>query len=549
MLSDALKKGINRIPNRCLIYATGVSPSDIEKPFIGIASSFSDLIPGHISMRDLERYIERGIASAGGVPFIFGVPAICDGIAMGHSGMHFSLPSRDLIADCVETVARAHGLDGLVLLTNCDKITPGMLMAAARLNIPSIVVTAGPMMTGRYKGKKRSLVRDAFEAVGLYQAGKIDNETIAGLEISSCPGAGSCQGLYTANTMACLTEAMGMSLEGCATALAVSANKRRIAYASGARVVRLVKENLTPRRIMTPNAFRNAISVDMAIGGSTNTVLHLPAIAAEAGVKIDLKLFDTVSREVPNILKLEPAGDHYMEDLEYAGGISAVLFAIKNKIQSSLTVSGKNIVDIAKAGKVLNADVIRYKNPYSKEGGIAILTGNIAPNGCVVKQSAVSDKSKKFTGRARVFDSEEAAMKAVTEKKIKKGDVIVIRYEGPKGGPGMREMLSVTSAIVGQGLSDSVALITDGRFSGGTRGPCVGHISPEAAEGGPIAVIREGDTIIIDIPARRIDVRLTESEIKVRMATWRPPQPKFKYGYLSRYTKLVTNASTGAILK
>ncbi|PKN02324.1 MAG: dihydroxy-acid dehydratase [Elusimicrobia bacterium HGW-Elusimicrobia-1] len=549
MLSDTIKRGIQRAPNRCLLYATGISPSDIGKPFIGIASSFTDLVPGHTQMRDLERYIERGIAAGGGVPFIFGVPAICDGIAMGHAGMHFSLPSREIVADTVEVVARAHALDGLVLLTNCDKITPGMLMAAARLNIPSIVVTAGPMMTGRYKGKRRSLVRDTFEAVGLAQAGKLAPEEVAALEISACPGAGSCQGLYTANTMACLTEAMGMSLEGCGSALAVSSKKRRIAYESGQRIVRLVRENVTPRRILTHNAFKNAITVDMAIGGSTNTVLHLPAIATEAGVKIDLELFDKISRVTPNILKLEPAGDDYMEDLEYAGGVPAVLSALKGKLESSPTVSGKNILDIAKNAKILDADVVRSKNPYSKEGGIAILFGNLAPLGSVVKQSAVSEKARKFTGRARVFESEELAMKAVSEKKIKKGDVVVIRGEGPKGGPGMREMLSVTAAIVGQGLSDSVALVTDGRFSGGTRGPCIGHVSPEAAEGGPIAIVREGDTIVIDIPARKIDVRLTVSEIKVRMATRKAPQPKFKYGYLSRYSKLVTNASTGAILK
>ena len=549
MISDTIKKGIPRTPNRCLLYATGISPSDIGKPFVGIASSFTDLVPGHIGMRDLERYIERGIAAAGGVPFIFGIPAICDGIAMGHSGMHYSLPSREIIADAIEVVARAHCLDGLVLLTNCDKITPGMLMAAARLNIPSIVVTAGPMLSGRYKGKRRSLVRDTFEAVGLAQAGKISQEEVSGLEITACPGAGSCQGLYTANTMACLTEAMGMSLEGCGSALAVSAKKRRIAYESGQQILKLIKENLTPRRIMTLNAFKNAIAVDMAIGGSTNTVLHLPAIAAEAGVKLDLTLFDKISRTTPNILRLEPAGDNYMEDLEYAGGVSAVLNAVKNRIESSLTVSGRNIIEIARNGKILDPEIIRYKNPYSKEGGIAILTGNIASGGAVVKQSAVAEKARKFIGKARVFDSEEEAMKAVSGKKIKKGDVVVIRYEGPKGGPGMREMLSVTSAIVGQGLHESVALITDGRFSGGTRGPCIGHISPEAAEGGPIAVLRDGDTIVIDIPSRRLDVRLTETEIKVRMATWRPPSQKFKYGYLSRYARFVTNAANGATLK
>ena len=549
MISDTAKKGITRAPNRCLIYATGISPSDMNKPFIGIASSFTDLVPGHIGMRDLERYIERGIAAAGGVPFIFGIPAICDGIAMGHSGMHYSLPSREIIADAIELVTRAHCLDGLVLLTNCDKITPGMLMAAARLNIPAIVVTAGPMLTGRYKGKRRSLVRDTFEAVGLAQNGKLSPDEVAALEISACPGAGSCQGLYTANTMACLTEAMGMSLEGCATALAVSARKRRIAYESGERIVRLIKENITPRRIMTLNAFKNAVAVDMAMGGSTNTVLHLPAIAAEAGVRLDLDLFDKISRATPNILRLEPAGDNYMEDLEYAGGVSAVLNAIKSHIEPSITVSGKNITDIARNARILDTEIIRSKNPYARDGGIAILKGNIAPLGAVIKKSAVAEKAQRFVGKARVFDSEEAAMKAVSDKKIKKGDVVVIRYEGPRGGPGMREMLSVTSAIVGQGLHESVALITDGRFSGGTRGPCVGHISPEAAEGGPIAILRDGDTIVIDIPSRRLDVRLTETDIKVRMATWRAPAPKFKYGYLSRYSKLVSNASTGAIFK
>lgn len=549
MRSNEIKKGAVRAPNRCLMYATGVSPNDIGKPYIGIVSSFTDLVPGHIGMRDLERFIERGVAAGGGVPFIFGVPAICDGIAMGHAGMHYSLASRELIADCIESVTRAHCLDGLVLLTNCDKITPGMLMAAARLNIPAIVVTAGPMMTGNYKGKRRSLARDAFEAVGQYQAKKINEQELTELEMSACPGAGSCQGLYTANTMACLTEAMGMSLPGCGTALAVSADKRRIAYDSGIRVVDLVKQNIVTRRILTLNAFRNGIFADMALGGSSNTVLHLPAIANEAGIKLPLEMFDEISRKTAHITLLEPAGDHYMEDLDRAGGIPAVLSAIKSKLVSSITVSGKNILEIAKAGVIKDSDVIRPTKPYHKEGGIAILKGNIAPDGCVVKQSAVSDKMKVFTGTARIFESEESAMDAIMKKKIKKGDILVIRYEGPKGGPGMREMLSPTSAIQGMGLADSVALITDGRFSGGTRGPCIGHVSPEAADGGPIAALRDGDIITIDIPKRAINVRLTDTDIKLRLAKWTAPVNKFKTGYLSRYAKMVQSANTGAIVK
>jgi dihydroxy-acid dehydratase len=531
------------------MYATGISSRDINKPFIGIASSFTDLVPGHIGMRDLERFIERGVAAGGGVPYIFGVPAVCDGIAMGHSGMHYSLPLRELIADMVECVANAHALDALVLLTNCDKITPGMLMAAARLNIPSIVVTAGPMMTGYYQGKRRSLIRDSFEAVGQFEAGKISEKELHELEMAACPGAGSCQGLYTANTMACLTETMGMSLPGCATAPAVSAAKRRIAYESGIRAVELVKENLLPRTVMSANAFRNAIVVDMALGGSSNTVLHLPAIAHEAEIDLPLDLFDEISRKVQHISCLEPAGDHYMEDLDHAGGISAVLSAVKKKLVPSPTLSGENIIEIAAKSRVLDTDIIRERTPYHKEGGIAILKGNIAPDGSVVKQAAVSDKMKVFSGPARVFDSEETAMTAIMNKKIKKGSVIVIRYEGPKGGPGMREMLSPTSAIQGMGLADSVALITDGRFSGGTRGPCIGHVSPEAADGGPIAALKDGDVITIDIPRRSLSVRLTENEINVRLSAWKKPPCKIKKGYLTRYAAQVTSASKGAVLK
>lgn len=549
MRSDEIKKGAVRAPNRSLIYATGISPKDKNKPYIGIASSFTDLVPGHIGMRDLERFTERGIAAGGGVPFIFGVPAICDGIAMGHAGMHYSLASRELICDMIESVANAHCLDGLVLLTNCDKITPGMLMAAARLNIPSIVVTAGPMLTGNYNKKKRSFVRDTFEAVGLYQSKKIDAHELQCLEMSACPGAGSCQGLYTANTMACLTETMGMSLPGCGTAPAVSAKKRRIAYESGIQIVELIKKNITPKKIMTKNAFHNAVVVDMALGGSSNTVLHLPAIANEAGINLKLDLFDEISRTVSHITLLEPAGDHYMEDLDNAGGIPAILSAVKNKLLPNRTVSGKNTKVIAEESRVLDTDVIRAENPYHKEGGIAILKGNIAPDGSVVKQAAVSEKMKKFVGTAKVFDSEELAMKAIMDGKITKGNVVVIRYEGPKGGPGMREMLAPTSMIQGMGLADSVALITDGRFSGGTRGPCIGHVSPEAAEGGIIAIIKDGDIIDIDIINRAINVKLSDEEIKNRFKSWKKPEPKIKKGWLNRYSRMVTSASTGAVLK
>ncbi|MDR2772583.1 MAG: dihydroxy-acid dehydratase [Elusimicrobiota bacterium] len=549
MRSDDIKKGAVRAPNRCLLYAAGVSPRDLDKPFIGIASSFSDLVPGHISMRDLERHIERGIAAGGGVPFVFGAPAVCDGIAMGHSGMHFSLPSREIIADLTETVANAHRLDGLVLLSNCDKVTPGMLMAAARLNIPSIVVTAGAMYSGMYDHKKRSFVRDTFEAVGQFQAGKIDATQLAELEMAACPGAGSCQGMYTANTMACLTEVLGMSLKGCATALAVSSKKKRIAYESGIKIVELVKSNTCPRDILTANAFKNAITVDMALGGSTNTVLHLPAIAYEAGLSLSLSLFDEISKRTPQIVCLEPAGDYYMEDLDNAGGVPAVLSAVKNVLLPAKTVNEKDILEIAKDGKILDDNVIRPQNPYKPEGGIAVLIGNIAPNGAVVKQAGVSDKMKVFEGKARVFESGDDAMDAILDNKISGGDVVVIRYEGPAGGPGMREMLGPTSAIQGMGLADSVALLTDGRFSGGTRGPCIGHISPEAAAGGAIAAIQDGDIIKIDIPRRILKVELSDEEIKKRLLQVKPLQPKIKTGYLARYAKLVQSADTGAILK
>lgn len=550
MKSDKIKKGVERAGARSLLYATGISKEDMAKPFIAVASSRTDIIPGHIHMARLERFIERGIASGGGVPFFFGIPGICDGIAMGHTGMKYSLASRELIADMIETIIRAHCFDGLVCLTNCDKITPGMLMAMGRLNIPSIVVTAGPMMSGNYKGRRLSLVKDTFEAVGRFRKGEISQDELTALEMCACPGAGACQGLYTANSMACITEAMGLSLPGCATSLAVSAKKDRIAQASGERIVSLVKRSELPRTIARKEAFENAIKIDMALGGSTNTVLHLIAIAKEFGIDISIDTFDTISRHTPHITNILPGGEYFMEDLESAGGIPAIMKRMKNLLNDIMTSSGKLVSQIANDAVVMDEDVIRdVKNPYHKEGGIAVLKGNLAPEGAVVKQTAVSDSMLKFEGRARVFDSEEACMQAIMAKNIKKGDCLVIRYEGPKGGPGMREMLSPTAAIVGMGLAEDVALITDGRFSGGTQGPCIGHISPEAQVGGPIAIIQDGDKIFIDIPKRTLELKLTAEEIKARLSKWRAPEHRELEGYLARYAKSVSSASEGAILK
>ena len=550
MKSDRIKKGITRAPHRALLYATGVTQKAMDRPFIALVSSFTDFIPGHAGLRDLERYIEKGVHSGGGQMFYTSVPGVCDGIAMGHIGMHYSLPTRDLIADMIECVITAQAFDGVIFLTNCDKITPGMLMAAGRLNLPSIIVTGGPMHSGMFEQKRRSLVRDTFEAVGLRQAGKISAKQLEGLEQCACPGPGSCQGLYTANTMACLTEAMGMSMPGCATALATESKKRRIAMDSGEAIVDLVRNGTTARSIMTKKAFENAVRVDLALGGSTNTVLHLPAIARDAGVKLDIKLFDTLGRTTPQITSIRPGGEYFMEDLEYAGGIPAVLKSLQKLLNDEKSVGGKSLKQITREAKIENSDVIRsIGKAYRKEGGIAILKGNLAPNGAVVKQSAVSEKSMKFSGKARVFDSEEKAMSAIMKGSIKPGSVIVVRYEGPKGGPGMREMLSPTSAITGLGLSDSVALITDGRFSGGTRGPCVGHISPEAMEGGPIALVKEGDTITIDIHKRTISLKVSVKELAARRKKWKQPAPKIKKGYLTRYARMVSSAASGAVLE
>jgi dihydroxy-acid dehydratase len=548
--SDRVKKGLERVPHRALLYATGIPRGEIKKPFIGVASSFTDLIPGHVGMRELERFIEKGVHTGGGYPFLFGLPGVCDGMAMGHRGMHYSLPSRELIADLIESVAEAHALDGLVLLTNCDKITPGMLMAAARLDIPAIVVTAGPMMTGRYRGTKLSFIRNTFEAMGKFRADEISKKELDSCEMGACPGAGSCQGLYTANTMNCLTEAMGMSLPLCGTAFANSAEKKRIAFDSGERIVELIRKNITPRKILTRAAFENAVRADLALGGSSNTVLHLLAIAHEAGVRLPLETFDILSKTTPHITSLEPVGDHYMEDFHWAGGIPALFARLKDSIKDNPTVSGKRVRQIIESVEYIDDNVIRpLDKAYHAEGGIAVLKGNIAPLGAVVKQSGVSEGMMRFIGKARVFDSEEDAMKAILAKKIVKGDCVVIRYEGPKGGPGMREMLAPTATLMGMGLGESVALITDGRFSGGTRGPCIGHISPEAMEGGPIAFIKEGDEIELDIHARLLELKVSDEELAKRKKAWKQPEPKITKGWLSRYARVVTSANTGAVLK
>ncbi|WP_027390564.1 dihydroxy-acid dehydratase [Chrysiogenes arsenatis] len=551
MKSDRIKKGIERAPHRSLLYATGLKKDAMARPFIGIVSSFTDLIPGHVGMRDLERFIEKGVHSGGGQSFIFSVPGVCDGISMGHIGMHYSLSTRELIADMIESVTMAHALDGLVLLTNCDKITPGMLMAAARLNVPAIVVTAGPMMTGNYKNIRRDFVTDTFEAMGQCQQGIITRDELDHLEMAACPGSGSCQGLFTANTMACVSEAIGMSLPYGGTALCGFAEKKRIAQDSGERICELVRQDIKPRDIMTREAFENAIRIDMALGGSTNTTLHIPAIAYECGIELGMEIFDEISRVTPNISSLKPAGIYYMEDFHFAGGIPAAMRELgTSAMHNCLTTSGMMIHDIMAQAINYNRDVIRpTDNPVKKEGGIAVLKGNLAPFGSVIKQTAVSDAMRLFTGNARVYNSEEAAMADIMAKKINKGDVIVIRYEGPKGGPGMREMLAPTAAIMGMGLGEHVCLITDGRFSGGTRGPCIGHVSPEAAEGGPIAAVQEGDTIILDLEKRSLHLDVTPEELERRLANVTHPEPKIKTGWLARYAKLVTSANTGAILK
>jgi len=547
--SDVIKRGIERAPHRALLKALGTTDNDLGKPFIAVVNSFTTVVPGHAHLNQIADAVKAGVMSAGGMPFEFNTIAICDGLAMGHEGMKYSLPSRELIADSIEVMVQAHRFDGMVLVTNCDKITPGMLMTAARLNIPAIVVTGGPMLSGVYKGRRIGTA-SMFEAVGEVAAGKMSEEELKTLEDLACPSYGSCNGMFTANTMACVTEALGMSLPGCAAPSAVGAARLRIAKASGERVVELVTEDLKPLDILTSEAFENAVMVDMALGGSTNTVLHLSAMAKEAEVSLPLTLFDELSRRVPHLCNMVPSGPYTMEDLDAAGGIPAVMKELSPLLHlNAVTVTGKTVEDNIEQTVVLDANVIRpLTNPVHPEGGIAILKGNLAPKSAVVKATAISPKMLVHKGPAKVFDSEEEAMKAILNKEIREGDVVVIRYEGPKGGPGMREMLSPTATIAGMGLSESVALVTDGRFSGATRGPCIGHVSPEAADGGPIAVLRNGDMIEIDVPKRKLNVELTDEELRNRLKSWKPKQLKARKGYLVRYSQLVQPAHMGSVL-
>lgn len=551
MRSDTIKKGLQRAPHRSLLRACGVTEEDMEKPFIGVANSFTDIVPGHVHLNKVAEAVKSGISQAGGVPFEFSTMAICDGIAMNHEGMRYSLASREIVADTVESMAQAHQFDALVLIPTCDKIVPGMLMAAARLDIPSIVVTGGPMLPGRYKDEPVDLI-NVYESVGAVNAGKMTEEDLLELERCACPGPGSCAGLFTANTMACLTEAMGMSLPGCATTHAVSGKKIQIARSTGRQIIELLQKNITPSKIMTQESFENAVMVDLALGGSTNTTLHLPAIAYELedkGVKVNLDLFEEYSKKIPHIASISPAGKHTMLDLDNAGGIPAVLKVLEDKLHDEvLTCTTESLKDNIKDASVLDYEIIRpLDNPVHKEGGLAVLKGNLAPDGAVVKQGAIDSDMLVHEGPAKVYESEEECVEAIPQGEIKEGDVVVIRYEGPKGGPGMREMLNPTSAISGMGIK-SVALITDGRFSGGTRGPCIGHVSPEAAGEGPIAAVQNGDIIKIDIPSRTLDFSVSSEGIDERIKKAVKPERKIK-GWLARYRKLATSADKGAILK
>ncbi len=549
MRSDVVKKGATRCAHRSLFNAMGFGPEDLQKPLIGICNSFNEVIPGHIHLREITEAAKLGVAAAGGTPMEFPAIGVCDGIAMGHTGMKFSLASRELIADSIEAVATATGFDALVLIPNCDKVVPGMLMAAARLNIPCVVVSGGPMLPGRYQGHDIS-VSQSFEAAGEFAAGKITEADMTSIEAAACPGCGSCAGLFTANTMNCLTEALGMGLPGNGTIpAAYTGARRQLAKRAGHVVMELLKKDIKPRDILTEKAFENAITVDMGIGGSTNTVLHLTAIAHEAGIELPAARFDEISRKTPYIAKLSPAGTHHMIDLNEAGGINAIMKELSKKgviHTDAMTVVGTVAEKIANA-KILRPDVIKtVEEPYRREGGLAILSGNLCPENAVVKASAVAEDMLVYTGKAKCFSSEESAVNAIMDGKIVEGDVVVIRYEGPKGGPGMQEMLNPTAVISGRGLK--VALITDGRFSGASRGACIGHISPEAMAGGPIAFIEDGDLIDIDIPNRKLELRVSDEELAKRKAAWVKPEPKIKTGYLSRYAKLTTSASRGAVV-
>ena len=551
MKSDAVRQGMQQAPHRSLFNALGHTEEEMKKPLIGIVSSYNEIVPGHMNLDKIVEAVKLGVAMAGGVPVVFPAIAVCDGIAMGHIGMKYSLVTRDLIADSTECMARAHQFDALVMAPNCDKNVPGLLMAAARVNVPTIFVSGGPMLAGHVKGCKTSL-SSMFEAVGAYAAGKLTEEEVREYEEKTCPTCGSCSGMYTANSMNCLTEAIGMGLSGNGTIPAVYSERIKLAKHAGMKIVELWQKNIRPRDIMTEKAFHNALTVDMALGCSTNTMLHLPAIAREAGVTLNVDIANAISEKTPNLCHLAPAGHTYMEDLNEAGGVYAVMNELnkKNLLYTDLiTVTGKTVGENI-AGRVnRDPNVIRpIDNPYSETGGIAVLKGNIAPDSGVVKRSAVVPEMMVHEGPARVFDCEEDAIAAIKGGKIVAGDVVVIRYEGPKGGPGMREMLNPTSAIAGMGLGSSVALITDGRFSGASRGASIGHVSPEAAVGGPIALIHEGDIIRIDIPANKLDVLVSDEELEARRKEWKPREPKVKEGYLARYEKMVTSANLGAVL-
>ncbi len=555
MKSDNAKKGIERAPHRALFKAMGYTDEELKRPLIGIANSQNDIVPGHVDLDKIVKAVKTGIYMAGGTPIEFSTIGVCDGIAMNHQGMKYSLASRELIADTVELMATAHPFDAMVMVPNCDKIVPGMLMAAARLDLPTIFISGGPMLAGRAPGScaKVDLI-SVFEGVGAVLSGKMTEEELLGLEDSACPTCGSCSGMFTANSMNCLTEVIGMGLPGNGTIPAVMAARTRLAKMAGMKIMELLEKNITPSKIMTAEAFENALAVDMALGCSTNTVLHLPAIAKEAGVKIDLNQINEISKKVPHICSLSPGGKDHIEDLNSAGGIGAVMKELSGKDglinKTCMTVTGQTVGDNLEGFNVLNNDVIRpMDDPYHKEGGLAVLFGNMAPDGCVVKQSAVRDEMMRHEGPARVFNSEEDATAAIMGAQINKGDVIVIRYEGPQGGPGMREMLTPTSAIAGMGLDAHVALITDGRFSGGTRGAAIGHVSPEAMQGGPIAIIEEGDIIKINIPEKTITLEVSEDEIKERFSNWKAPEPKITKGYMGRYTRMVSSASEGAVMK
>ncbi|HPP29544.1 MAG TPA: dihydroxy-acid dehydratase [bacterium] len=550
MRSDNIKKGLERTPHRSLLKALGLTDAEIDRPIIAVANSANEIVPGHIHLDRIAEAVKAGIRMAGGTPIEFSTIGVCDGIAMGHQGMKYSLVSRETIADSVEIMLQAHQFDGVVMITGCDKIIPGMLMALLRVNIPGLLVSGGPMLCGYLPSGESIDLISVFEGVGKFVKGEIDDAGLKYYEEEACPGAGSCAGMFTANSMNCLAEALGLALPGNGTIPAVTSKRVRLAKYAGMRVVELVKKDVKPRDIATLDSFKNAIAVDMAVGASTNTVLHLPAIAKEAGISISLEIFDKISRSVPNICKISPASKQHIQDLDAAGGISAVMkeLASNNLLNTDLlTVSGKKIKEIVENARILNRNVIRSADsPYSPEGGIAILKGTLAPDGAVVKQSAVSEKMMKFSGKAMVFNSEEDAMNAVMKGKIKEG-VVIIRYEGPRGGPGMREMLSITSVISGKGLDEKVALLTDGRFSGGTRGPCIGHISPEAASGGPIGLVENGDIIEIDIKNRRLDIKVSNEELKKRKEKQKIQVKKLE-GVLLRYAKNVKSANTGAIL-